>query len=123
MSNARVRKVRRMTRFRAKRTRQRLAVVGSAALVLAVTEAISTASLNGVDLAAAAVTRAQSVADLLAQRSPGERTAAQLTKTKHKYSRVLAERGGPPPILPVPAANVLLPAAPATLIPEAFPPL
>src|SRR6478672_2056316 len=113
MSNARVRKVRRMTRFRAKRTPQRLAVVGSAALVLAVTEAISTASLNGVDLAAAAVTRAQSVADLLAQRSPGERTAAQLTKTKHKYSRVLAERTSPEaaPPLPAPAAEVLLPAA------------
>lgn len=90
---------------------------------MAALEAVSTASLSGVDLVAAAAARAQSVADLLARRSPGERTAAQLTKTKHKYSAVLAERETPAPVLPPPAAAALLPAAAPPLypIPELLP--
>jgi len=58
-------------------------------------------SLLGVsanDLAGAAVTQAKSLSDLLDGRSPGERTAAQLTKTKHKRSpaSALFSRIAPP---------------------------
>ena len=90
---------------------------------MAVSAAVAVASFSGVDLAAAAAEKVQSVADLLAQRSPGERTGTQLTKTKHKYSAVLAEREAPAaaPTLPSPVAQMLLPATPAPLIPETLP--
>src|SRR4051812_16387201 len=47
-------------------------------------------ALTGNDMVEAAVTKAQSLADLLSQRSPGARTEGQLTKTKH--ARVLARQ-------------------------------
>jgi hypothetical protein len=44
---------------------------------------LSVTGVTGSDLAQAAVSQAKSLADLLNARSPGERTEAQLTKTKH----------------------------------------
>jgi PEP-CTERM motif len=47
-------------------------------------------ALTGNDMVEAAVSKAQSLADLLRQRSPGARSEGQLTKTKH--ARVLARQ-------------------------------
>ena len=122
MNGARARRSRRAAR-RWLRRRQGVVVVGSGAFATAVATAISIASFSGIDVVAAAAQKAQSVADLLAQRSPGERTAAQLTKTKHKKYVVLAEHEAPAaaPILPPAATEVLAPAASVAAIPEALP--
>src|SRR5690349_23247793 len=93
MRSARARSISRRRKRRGKLARQPLVVLTGGALVAAASMALSIGALSGVDLAAAAVGKAQSVADLLARRSPGERVAAELIKTKHKYSAVLAERG------------------------------
>ena len=67
------------------------------------------ANFAGVDVAAAAISKAQSFLELMHRRSPGVRTQAHLTKIKHKQHRVLAERSLPelpeiPAIAPVPPA-------------------
>ena len=119
MNSARARHVRRVMRRRRRRARRSLMLVSSGALAAAVTTAISVASLSGIDVAAAAADKARSIADLFAQRSPGERTAAVLTKTKHKYSAVLAERSVPEvPVIPPLLAEALLPAQPLPELPE-----
>lgn len=112
-------------RRRSRRKRRQLMFVSGGALVAAVTTAMSIASLSGIDVAAAAAQKARSIADLLAQRSPGERTAAILTKTKHKYSAVLAEREVPEaaPALPPLLAEALLPTQPVPELPELLPAL
>jgi hypothetical protein len=86
-----------------------LGIVG--ALVVAIGSAIGIAGLTGTDLIGAATARAASLSDLLDQRSPGERTAAQLTKTKH---RVLAERSVMAPA-PVDLTEVLAPPSSSVL--------
>jgi len=114
------------TRGRRSRRRQRsVLLAGGGALGVALAAILSIASVNGVDVAAAAVTRAQSLVDLMNRRSPGERTEAHLNKTKHKHARVLAEREQPQ--LPVPDLYTPLVAAFAQpvpvlpVIPEAAP--
>jgi hypothetical protein len=62
-------------------------------------------ALTGNDMVEAAVTKAQSLADLIAQRSPGTRTAGQLTKTKH--ARALAKQR----VVPNQHAAAAMPAA------------
>jgi hypothetical protein len=86
--------------------------VGAAALSLTVAVGMvsSLASLGGADLAEAAVSRAKSLVDLLDQRSPGARTEAELTKTKHA-KEALANRE--PRIVPENLAEVLAPPVPA----------
>lgn len=54
-------------------------------------------ALTGTDMVEAAVTKAQTLADLIGQRSPGARTEGQLTKTKH--ARVLAKQRATPKII------------------------
>ena len=73
----------------------------------------SLASLGGADLAQAAVNRAKSLVDLLDQRSPGARTEAELTKTKH-LREALADRESA--VVPKNLAEVLAPPVP-TLVP------
>jgi hypothetical protein len=58
-----------------------LAVCAVAALGIPL--AWSIAADPATDMVAAAVSQAQDLAELLSQRSPGARTAAELTKTKH----------------------------------------
>jgi hypothetical protein len=58
-----------------------LAVCAIAALGIPL--AWSIAANPATDMVAAAVSQAQDLAELLSQRSPGDRTAAELTKTKH----------------------------------------
>jgi hypothetical protein len=72
----------------------------------------SIAAAPATEVAAAAVRQAQDLAELLSQRSPGTRTAAELTKTKHARTaarlrtvpKVAAPTGhAPPPTADTPA--------------------
>jgi hypothetical protein len=106
MSKARVSDVKRVRRHR---ERRRLLAASGGALSIAVASALSVANFAGVDVAAAAISKAQSFLELMHRRSPGVRTQAHLTKIKHKQHRVLAERSLPelpeiPAIAPVPPA-------------------
>ena len=65
------------------RRRQRLALAGCLAAAAGVPLSLSLVGVTGNDVVHAAVSGANSLADLLGKRSPGERTTAQLTKTKH----------------------------------------
>lgn len=126
MPGARSRKIRTGHQRRPRHDRRHFVLVGSGALALALTSALSIASFNGVDVAGAAVARAQSIADLLARRSPGQRTEAHLTKTKHKHFAVLAERQPaeiPAPAIEKPLVEALLPPVVGPVIPEALPTL
>jgi hypothetical protein len=120
MPGARSRKIRTGHRRRPTHARRHFVLVGSGALALALTSALSIASFSGVDVAGAAVARAQSIADLFARRSPGQRTEAHLTKTKHKHFAVLAERQEAPPVPAIekPLVEAFLPPPAAPLIPE-----
>jgi hypothetical protein len=71
------------------RRRRLLAIAAAVSAMLAGAGFVSLESLTGADVLHAAAVRAESLADLLSQRSPGERTAAQLTKTKR--ARALAK--------------------------------
>ncbi len=105
-------------RNRPRRGRRPVLLAGGAGLALALTSAFSIASFTGVDIAGAAVARAESLADLLSKRSPGTRTEAHLNKTKHKHYRVLAEREAAPLEIPTEIPAPLLAAAPITTLPE-----
>jgi PEP-CTERM motif len=72
------------------RRRRRSAAIGALCLAGAVPVSLTFADFNTSDMVQAAVTKAQSLVDMLNKRSPGERTAAQLTKTKH-MQRALAK--------------------------------
>lgn len=77
------------------RRRRRSAVLFSLlALSLAGGGLWTIGAVTGNDMVEAAVTKAQSLADLISQRSPGPRTEGQLTKTKH--ARALARLRAPP---------------------------
>src|SRR5438067_3758959 len=92
--------------------RRRRSLVAGTALSLAVAGGMmfSLASFGGADLAEAAVSRAKSLVDLLDQRSPGARTEAELTKTKHA-KEALADRE--PRIVPKNLVEVLARPVPA----------
>ena len=77
-------------------------------LAVALGMAFSLESFAGTDVADAAVNRVKSLMDLIDQRSPGERTEAELTK--HKKD-ALAERE--PALFPKILADVLAPPAAA----------
>jgi hypothetical protein len=123
MSGAHARKSRSVAKRRMRRAQQRILLAGGAAFALALTSALSIASLSGVDVAGAAIARAQSLADLFARRSPGERTQAHLAKTKHKHFAILADRVQPeiPPLpLETPLVEALLPPAELPPVPLEF---
>ena len=82
-------------------------------LTVALGMAFSLASFAGTDLADAAVSHAKSLMDLMDQRSPGARTEAELTKTRHD-KEALTDRE--PAIVPRNLAEVLVPPE-STLVP------
>jgi hypothetical protein len=106
-------------RIRAYRRRRALVAAGGA-FAVALSTAVSLASFTGVDLAGAAVQRAQSFLELMHQRSPGKRTEAHLTKFRRAQHHVLAERAPELPAIVVPqyVPDVGL-VAPPLLVPAA----
>lgn len=62
--------------------------------------------LTGSDVVRAAENGAQNLGDLFSQRSPGARTAAQLTKTKKKQHALAKVRLAAPAAAPIPPALV-----------------
>lgn len=109
----------------AKKSRARRSAVLAALVSLALAGGgfLTLDSVMGGDAVQAAVAKAESLADLIGQRSPGQRTSALLTKTKH--ARALARaRAGPhvdvpsqtelaKVLLPPPSPEVALDLAPA----------
>lgn len=86
------RAIRRARRARAslRWRRRRLAAAAALSVLLAGAGTFSLAGLNGSDVVHAAVNHAQSLAEMLSQRSPGKRTQAQLAKHR-KAPRALAK--------------------------------
>jgi PEP-CTERM motif len=74
------------------RRRRSLAIAACAFIALTVPTAMSLGAFGGNDVVQAAVTKARSLVDLLDQRSPGERTQAELTKTKRARAAAAARR-------------------------------
>ncbi|HEY7960226.1 MAG TPA: PEP-CTERM sorting domain-containing protein [Sphingomicrobium sp.] len=66
--------------------RRRLALAACASALVSVPLSFSLLGVTGNDLVHAAVSGANSLSDFLSRRSPGARTTAQLTKTKHSRS-------------------------------------
>ena len=87
---ARSRRIRQAQRTR----RRRLAFAACACALAGFPLSLSLFGVSSGDVVHAAAAGAESLSDLLNQRSPGERTAAQLTKTKH--ARALAKRAAKP---------------------------
>jgi len=86
------RAIRRSQRLRAgqqRRRRRSVALISLLAVTIAGGSIWSIGAATGNDMVEAVVTKAQSIADLIGQRSPGARTEAQLTKTTHE--RALAK--------------------------------
>src|SRR3954466_11512727 len=115
MTSIPTRKGRAPTGRRQRRTRKPVFLVSGAAFAAALASVLSIASFSDVDVAGAAVARAESLADLMSRRSPGERTEAQLTKIKHKQAALLAERERPE----VPMSRLYRPAIAAFVPPAA----
>ena len=115
-----------------RRRRRRSALLGGlVAVALAGAGIWSIAALSGNDMVEAAVTQAKSLADLIGQRSPGARTEAMLTKTKH--AKTLARHrqasapharheAAVPPKLAITDIAKLLEAPPPVLAPPAATP-
>jgi hypothetical protein len=126
------RAIRRATQARLamrKRRRRALAAVIGLPLSAVIGFGMWTASASGVDVAQVAARHAADLVDLLNQRSPGARTAAQLTKTK-RLTEALNTKGPPAPsrsILAKPPSLADLLAAPVDIslpqISESFAPL
>lgn len=98
--------------------RKRIIAATCSALLLGGGLAFTLSGLTAADAVYASVQKAKSLADLLSQRSPGERTEAQLTKNKR--ARALARHRLPAPKLGTPPtamdlARILLP--PGTEVP------
>src|SRR5260370_26129047 len=73
----------RWTRAVARSRRKRsLAIAACASLALIIPAAVSLGALGSSNVVHAAVTQARSLIDMLHQRSPGERTQAELTTPK-----------------------------------------
>src|SRR4051794_35711183 len=81
-------------RLRARRRRM-LAIAASALLAIPGAVTLSLVGLPDQDMLQAAVARAANLADLLAQRSPGDRTQGQLTKTKRLREALAAPKTHP----------------------------
>src|SRR5438105_5884423 len=92
--------------------RNRPLLVGGGMLLVLLATVLSVAAFPGTNLASAAVQRAKSFLELVEQRSPGQRTKAQLTKIKHKIAARPHERALPKVRMAVP----ILPPAPAVAL-------
>lgn len=73
-----------------RRRRRNIALTAFLSAALAGAGILAVGGVTGNDMVHAAVSHARSLAELLDQRSPGDRTEAQLTKTK--YERALAKQ-------------------------------
>jgi hypothetical protein len=110
----------------AKKSRARRSAILAALVSLALAGGgfLTLDSVMGGDAVQAAVAKAESLADLIGQRSPGQRTAALLTKTKH--ARALAKARTRPHV-DVPSqtelAKVLLPPPSPEVALDLAPPL
>jgi len=106
------------------RKRRGRIAAAAAALALSLSTAIAVGGFTGADLADAAATRARNLMEMMNQRSPGARTAAQLTKTKSLHQS-LAERTPAPTLVHVPAnlAQVIVPPVPGLVPVDLGPPL
>jgi len=119
--------------MRAQRRRAGL-VVAALCLATAVPTTLTFTDFGGSDMLQAAVNKAESLVDMLIQRSPGQRTAAQLTKTKHKQIALAKMRAPPKPAVPdahelakillgqpeLPVALAAAPIPPIDLVPPAL---
>jgi hypothetical protein len=113
-----IRRSRAIRAARKSRMRKRIIAATSSALLLGGGLAFTLSGLTAADAVYASVQKAKSLAELLSQRSPGERTEAQLTKNKR--ARALARHRLPAPKLGTPPsamdlAKILLP--PVTEVP------
>src|SRR4051812_20340671 len=77
------------------RPRRMLALGASALLSIPAAVTLSLVGLPNQDMLQAAVARAANLADLLAQRSPGDRTQGQLMKTKRLHEALVAPKTHP----------------------------
>ena len=122
---AAIRRSRNARARRQSRRRRSLVLAALVSVALGGGGVLSLNALTGAGVVHAAVAQAQSLADLLNQRSPGERTAAQLTKTKR--ARALGKTRARPHVgltagPPAELANILMP-PPAEVALELAPPL
>jgi hypothetical protein len=109
------RAARRSRAFRARLERRRrrwVLLATGAAIVLALGFEFAVASFGGISVAEAAVSQAKSLVDLLDQRSPGARTAGELTKTKGKRIALGDREWAPTAAVPKNLAAVLAPPTP-----------
>ena len=101
------------------RRRRRRLIAGACGVILVGSGTLlSVAGVTGSDAVAAAVSQAKSLAELLDQRSPGDRGTGALTKTKRVHHALTKVRGKPvPPLTPSASelAKLLLPPAPLVL--------
>jgi len=108
--------------MRARRRRRTAAIAAALCLATAVPLSLSFADFSAGDMVQAAVAKAESLVDLLDKRSPGQRTAAQLTKIKHKQvalAKVRPAARTQPVVgfasltsMPVELASLVMPATP-----------
>ena len=101
------------------RRRWRILLIGGAALAATLTTGLSVEGFDASGIASAAVQRAKSFLELMQQRSPGRRTTATLTKTKHKTAR-LHQRALPKIRFAIPA---FAPEYPKSLVEIVAPPV
>ena len=87
------------------RRRRTAAIIAGLCLATAVPLALSFADSSAGDMVQAAVAKAHSLADLLDRRSPGQRTTAQLTKSKHQQVALAKMR----PALRKPSVDAFVP--------------
>jgi hypothetical protein len=114
----------RAVRSTMQRRQRRLLAGACAAILLGSGAFLSIAGVTGSDAVAAAVTQAQSLAQLLDQRSPGERIAG--AQTKHKRVQALSRpRLRPRPHAPsaTDLANILMPSGPLVTEAPIIPPV
>ena len=119
-----IRRSRAVRAARKSRMRRRIIAATCSALLIGGGLSLSLSGLTAADAVYASVQKAKSLADMLSQRSPGERTEAQLTKTKR--ARALARHRLPAPKLGTPPsamelAKILMP--PVTKVPVAANPV
>ena len=111
------------------RRRRTAAIIAGLCLATAVPLSLSFADFTAGDMVQAAVAKAQSLVDLLDKRSPGQRTAAQLTKIKHQAGGAREGAAGgcassrsiafaPLTSMPIELASLVMPATP--LVPPAI---
>ena len=115
-----IRRSRAVRAARKSRMRKRIIAAACATMLLGGGLFFTLSGLTATDAVYASVQKARSLAELLSQRSPGERTEAQLTKNKR--ARALARHRLPAPRLGTPPsamdlAKILLP--PSTELPVA----